>query len=84
MEDLKQDQEAKSYVLVVTQPFGDRAIGDEITDPGEIDTVLEDSPGAVVRRAIPVEAPAEDQPLALEAPAPDPVQAVKPSKADKA
>lgn len=38
-------------VLVVTQPFGDRAIGDEITDADEIVAALESNPGSVVRRA---------------------------------
>lgn len=39
------------FVLVVTQPFGARAIGDEITDADEIAATLEINPGSVVRRA---------------------------------
>lgn len=37
--------------LVVTQPFGDYAVGDEITAPEAVSAALEANPGSVVRRA---------------------------------
>lgn len=60
--------------LVVTQPFGDYAVGDEITAPEAVEAVLESNPGSVVRRA-------DVAPTEVSAP---PEPAAKPSKADKA
>jgi hypothetical protein len=57
--------------LVVTQPFGDYAIGDQITAPDAVAAALESNPGSVVRRA-------EAEP---EAPAATETPATKPTKA---
>jgi hypothetical protein len=61
--------------LVVTQPFGDYAIGDEITAPDAVEAVLANNPGSVVRRAE-VAAPKADK-------APPPADPT-PTVADKA
>ena len=61
--------------LVVTQPFGDLAIGDEITAPDAVEAVLANNPGSVVRRA-----DVAPEPKAADKPPADPI----PTTADKA
>ena len=53
--------------LIVTHAFGDRQVGDEITDPSEVSAVLETHRHAVV----PVEVD-DPPPRAVAAPAPSP------------
>jgi hypothetical protein len=40
----------KKKVLVITQAFGDRQVGDTITDAAEIKALMEDRPSFVVVR----------------------------------
>lgn len=58
-------------ILTVTQAFGDYAVGEQITDPTEIDDLVASHAGAVVRSVV-------DDP----APAPKPPAPPKPDTAD--
>lgn len=60
---------AKDFKLVVTQQFGDRAVGDTITGASEMAAVLETHPHAVVRAPVDDPNPDAEAAAAEKAPA---------------